>query len=447
MTKSDYLKMAGYSEADWTVMEPDTAKKYLKEKGAVSWMYPIKDKKAMEELGKGFYLVKKSWLERIAKEIPATEATEELQKAVEVIDEKIPLVEIPKPPITAKVIPEVPDISGIQIPDPPDKISEAINDVVEDVAEDIVHIENNNEAKPLQNFYCKDYLEGGKFCEKQCDVCIEEEAKVANQEEKGLEHVIDETSEKRHVMLENNGFTYNEKHDIYQHECGVNTPKVYIMDMSDEGFEAAVVDLNKAVEIRLKPKKDVIVEKVVETNGLSIIETDVKAEDETPVEIKSEPGQNIENKAVDIVEEVKDEVVKELKITAKTLSKITALKKIGWIDVPGKSIGCHAGVNKDKVFTYEELQKVSDKDFKILTKKTPIEEPVKKVVKPKKKIENVPTAPEDIAKQFAFLDEVVETAIVFKNTFYAISAIREALASDLTPAKKLVLIENAVNNI
>jgi len=51
-------------------------------------------------------------------------------------------------------------------------------------------------------------------------------------------------------------------------------------------------------------------------------------------------------------------------------------------------------------------------------------------------------------EDFDFLDRLIATANNFKKTAYAIHLIKNTLsAADLTPAKKIALIENAVNNI
>lgn len=65
MTKTQYLDMRGFDPTDWDVLVAEEASKYLEQKGAINNMYPVKESKAIDSFGKGAYIVKKTWVEKL----------------------------------------------------------------------------------------------------------------------------------------------------------------------------------------------------------------------------------------------------------------------------------------------------------------------------------------------------------------------------------------------
>jgi hypothetical protein len=358
MTKSNYLKMAGYSEAEWMVMENETAKKFLSQKGSANWMYPIKDRKAIAELGEGFYLVKLSWLDKVMPEVAPVLAPDKIKEAVKTIDEVIPPSVVPPPP-TIQVPPPPPSfpepvILGAESTEEADKVKEQLRKA--GLAPSAMDIDTGSD------FWCEKLPDS---CDTQCDECKDAEIKKIAQDK--LKKVVEESGAPAENFI----------------VAGV--PKPVIEVVGDTTVEVPIIE-NK---------------------------------EETPVV----PKNTLKEKTATLLEN-------GFKLVAKT-----------------KRFTHDCGVFADKELISNMSIKEFEKALQDLIKTVDQKIAKEKANKPKQKIENVPTATEDVVQQFAFLDELVKTASLIKKTTYAITAIREALASTETAENKLLLIEGAVNNI
>ena len=402
MTKDDYLKMAGYSSAEWTVLDQATSKKYLEQKGAINAMYPIKDRKAVESLGKGHYLVKKSWMMKVVDDISDGTAapTVVMEEAKEVIDKVIPPTAVPPPP-------SPPDISGVQIPPPPppptaEQVAEHAEALIEDAGdeeleddileaeeefktfneapygdddEDVIHVEDTSNGEVKPTFYCVKDLEDEGCCDEQCKECAEKEKTFAAEEEarEQLEEIVEKSGvsvgnviiaqvpsvdnirkalEGRLRILEDNGFIYNKDTKRFTHILGLYAEEEHVKSMNAADFDKAVKDLLKAVEGKEKAK--------------------AQKEAEAIANVPEKPK---ETKVVPIVSPTKKEI-ETIKETAKKA---------------------------------EEVVKDLKKDKKA------------------KPIKHVPVASKTLAEQFEVVDQVIAAAEAFKKVHYALAQIKDII--------------------
>lgn len=397
MNKKDYLSLSGYSTEEWDVLTKETAKLYLDLPGRLSSMYPITNRKAIEspEIGKGAFMISKKWMAKqnvepvmeIVKDTPAT-----VEEAKEIIDEVIPPNNIPPAP---------------NMPPPPPVEAVAMTD------------EEVEEVKSTNNFYCEKWVQtNDEGCDIQCEECKES---LPKKNITDLPH--DSTVEtllypERSLKLNEAGFLENnEGKFVYKDTRFFMTRSMMENFKSEEEFEKTIVSFAETAE---KKRTENPNQKGVD---------EMKAKQETVEKLK---------------EIVKESGIPKDNVIIATVPKVET-KESSEVAVEVKSI-------KEEL---ETIQKASKEKVETTAK-----EIAKKIVEPKKedkkvakKATSVPKEPiivatEEMIDQFALMDQIIETANLFKKTHYAISLIKNTLeAKDLTPAKKLLAIENAVNNI
>lgn len=245
MNTNDYLKMAGYSEKEWTVLDAEESKLYTPLAGSVSAMYPIKDRKFIQEIGKGYNLVNLAWMNKQDVEI---EKPKDL---------------IPSPP--PKTIPKPP---------------------VKEIIEEAAIVENY--------FLCAKEDQTGISCDEQCDDCKTKERGPGDEIEiQKIKEIVEESGiQKENVVIASipeNDETWKAKRISTILELGlilVEDKGIYaskdnsygisvetINNATDEKFEESINNLKKHIESLKKTEiKEEVIEEMTLQRKCSLLE-------------------------------------------------------------------------------------------------------------------------------------------------------------------------------
>jgi hypothetical protein len=400
MNEQEYLSLTGYSSAEWQIMNKKTSEQYLKEKGAVNNMYKISDRKGTAAFGHGCHIVKKKWA-MDTMDIMETEGRLEEQ-----------IKETPKPP-TPPVPPSPPAVPPPPIPVPP---------VVED-----------------DSFLCDQYDNTTIACDTQCIICRDAEASgITVEEQKKVEElkinkpvVVEHTPKQLERIKRFNDLGFIQEGSEFR-RGGISVLTSFVLnsedvvfDLSISNMEAVDAEHTETMDNIKKDKAEDIIEKI--EIDVSNAEEDTKKKIEQIVKDSGVPKENVIIATVPKIDETA--TIIEEGLDHKADDKQEFLEDLHGKDKTPEEIA--KGIKETKPKAEKPKEVVATK------------EPVKKA-----KIEGpIPIAPDDIMAQLDLVDDIIKACQVFKKTHYAIHLIQNTLeADDLTPAKKIKLIENAVNN-
>ncbi|MCK5872878.1 MAG: hypothetical protein KAG26_08630 [Methylococcales bacterium] len=247
---------------------------------------------------------------------------------------------------------------------------------------------------------CAQYNETHVACEEQCEECkpLEESFKGPIVEDANtlIERRMDQIRSIDAIT---------EEGEYWVADCGVRISKTIITRTTDQEFAEYMVTFQHALERKKQIESETkaeVKEPVVEVLG------------STTTEVKVNPNQ-VKADEMKAKQEVKaKEPVVEKKVAKEESKKVSEEEKAKELNTDVLT-----GDAKPKSLKKKEVEK------------EPIVEGSSKLV-----------------EQFEFLDNIIDTATQFKKTMYAITLIKNTInAKDLIPAKKLALIEKAIQNI
>lgn len=471
MTTNDYLKITGYSAEEWAILNEEESKVYSSMPGAVGFMYPISDRKFVKEIGKNYNLVSLKWMQK-----QTIEPKKTLEEAKVIIDEVIPSA-VPPPPIKNNV------------PSPPPTITK---EELTKQDKEIIGVDSNE-------FYCEQENQTGNSCSEQCESCKNKEDGVPEEAEvQKIKEIIKETgAPKDNVIIGNipeQNFNWRKDRIKQLEDLGlVLDGDNYLSPDKTYGMPIMAVDKSKDEEWKermdkltnhiksLTPQPMTLERKIslVEKNCGMVKSDTYMIHLATGLKTPINALENMDDKTFnEFVPQQIEFIAKREKANSEMTKVDSSIPQSPKMDA---SIRIHSRNEKlisiglsEEEFQYgngtqaiskEWIKSLSDeefnKEFDRILKSIRLDEELEKMKVPEvseemkkdadeaiEKIVDIVTANDKTINDFEFIDNLIDTATLFKKSIYAIALIKNTLkCDDLTPSKKIALIEKHIQNI